>query len=165
VGLHLAHHSLVPQLRVPAAHGIAVCLGLCIGQDSLGVNGRTERMSHGLGQLDVLVVVIVDGAQALRKKCADISRQLSDSVQCQSACQARLRLRVQVVVVVLVSGPVSSIPRVVSRLRARSSVLDKLRKAMGTVVVRGERVTPSQSHSHMYVLAQPRICTPYTLPP
>jgi hypothetical protein len=61
------------------------------------------------------------------------------------------------------SGPVSSIPRVMSRLRARSSVLDKLRKAMGTVVVRGERVTPSQSHSHMYVIAQPRICMPYTL--
>jgi hypothetical protein len=30
VCLHLAHHGLVPQLRVRAAHGFAVRLGLCV---------------------------------------------------------------------------------------------------------------------------------------
>jgi hypothetical protein len=81
-----------------------VGLGLCVSRDSLGVNGSAERALHGLRQLDVLVVVAVDRTQALCEECADVGGQLSDSFQCQSACQARLRLRVEVVVLVLVNG-------------------------------------------------------------
>jgi hypothetical protein len=87
VSLHFAHHDLMPQLRVQAAPGLAVRLGLCVGRDSLGVNGSAKHVLHGLGQLDVLVVVvIVDGAQALRQERSNVSGHVSNTVQCQAAC-------------------------------------------------------------------------------
>jgi hypothetical protein len=82
VRLHLAHHGLMPQLRVRATHGVAMRLGLCVGRNSPGVNGSTERVPHGLGQLNVLVVVVVDGVQALCAQCANVRGRLNSSVQC-----------------------------------------------------------------------------------
>jgi hypothetical protein len=82
VSLHFAHHGLMPQLRVRMAHGVVVRLGLCVRQGGLGLNGSAERALHGLGQLDVLVVIVVDGAQALRQQRSDVSGHLSYTVQC-----------------------------------------------------------------------------------
>jgi hypothetical protein len=66
VSLHFAHHGLMPQLRIRPPHGLAVGLGLCVRRDGFGNNSGAEGTLHGLGQLDVLVIVVVDGAQALR---------------------------------------------------------------------------------------------------
>jgi hypothetical protein len=60
-------------------------------------------LSKAVGLLHVEIGV-ADVTRLELKKCTDVSQQLSNSVQCQSACQAHLGLCVEVIVILVVSG-------------------------------------------------------------